>query len=47
MAFPSEEVLVAILADSHKALLGLSDSEDASLSTMAVQMLNILTITKN
>jgi hypothetical protein len=47
VAFPAEEALIAILAESHQALLDLSDSEDAALSIMAVQMFDVLAITEN
>jgi hypothetical protein len=47
LAFLAEEALIAILAESHEALLGLSDLEDAALSTMAVKMLDVLAITEN
>jgi hypothetical protein len=47
VAFPAEEALNAILAESYEALLGLSGSEDTALSTMAVQLLDVLAITDN
>jgi hypothetical protein len=47
VAFPAEETFTAILAESHEGLLGLSGSEDAVLSTMAVQMLDDLVITEH
>jgi hypothetical protein len=47
VAFPTEKALIAILEESHEALLSLSESEDAALSTMAVQMLDVLAITEN
>jgi hypothetical protein len=47
MTFPAEEALITILTESHEALLGLSDSEDAAMSTMAMQMLDVLAITED
>jgi hypothetical protein len=47
VAFPAEEALIAILAEGHEALLALSDSKDASLSTTVVKMLDVLAITEN
>jgi hypothetical protein len=47
VALPAEEALIAILTESHEMLLDLSDSEDAALSTMLMQMLGVLAITEN
>jgi hypothetical protein len=47
VAFPAEEALIEILAESHEALLDLSDSGDAALSIIVIQILNVLAITEN
>jgi hypothetical protein len=47
VAFPAEKALIAILAENHEALLGLSDSEDAAISAMAVHMLDVLATIEN
>jgi hypothetical protein len=47
VAFCAERALIAILEESHEALLDPSDSEDAALSTMAVQIIDVLAITEN
>jgi hypothetical protein len=47
VVFPAEEVLIAILPESHEALPNLSDSEDASLSPVAMQKLDVLAIIEN
>jgi hypothetical protein len=47
VAFLAEEAPVTILTESHEALLGLSDSEDAALWTMAVEVFDVLAITEN
>jgi hypothetical protein len=47
MAFPAEDALITILAEGHEALLRLSDSKDAALSTTAMQMLDILAVTED
>jgi hypothetical protein len=46
VVFPRGEELIAILAESHEALLGLSHSEDGAMLTMTVQMLDVLVITE-
>jgi hypothetical protein len=46
-ALPRRGRALRNLGESHEVLLGLSDSEDAVLSTMAVQILDVLAITEN
>jgi hypothetical protein len=47
VAFPARKALIGIFAESHEALLGLLDSDNVAISTMAVQMLDVLAITEN
>jgi hypothetical protein len=47
ITFPAEEALIAILAEGHEALLGLSDSEEGAMSTTVMQMLDVLAIIEN
>jgi hypothetical protein len=47
VTIPTKEALIAILAESHEAPLGLSDSDNASLLTMAVQIFDVPATTEN